>query len=142
MLAPRSSTIDSPRTVGQSAAMAGRSMPGMVLRWNFAIAIRAPVLPAEIATSASPRLTASMASHIELFQRPWRNAWLGLASIATATSVWMNLAAALQRRTGREQRLDRRAVAEQQEFDVRMAPLRQLRAGDDHRGPMVPPHGV
>ena len=48
----------------------------------------------------------------------------------------------LQRRAGGEQRLDDRAVAEQQEFDVRMPPQRQFRAGDDHRGPMVSPHGV
>ena len=68
--APTSSTIDSPRKVGHSAAIAGRSMPGRVLRLNFDIAISAPVLPADTATSASPFLTASMASHIEDFQRP------------------------------------------------------------------------
>ncbi len=63
-------------------------MPAMVLRSNFAIAIRAPVLPAEIATSASPFFTASMASHIDDFHRPARSAWLGLSSILIATSVW------------------------------------------------------
>ena len=36
--------------------MAGRSMPGIVLSSNFAIAISAPVLPAETAASASPLL--------------------------------------------------------------------------------------
>ena len=84
-----------PRTVGQRAAIAGRSMPGMVLSWNFASAISAPVLPAETARSASPRFTASIAIDIEDFQRPWRSAWLGLASIAIATSVWMMRDAAL-----------------------------------------------
>ena len=68
--APRSSTIDSPRRVGHRAAIAGRSMPGMVLRLNLAIAISAPVLPAETAASASPFLTASIASHMDDFQRP------------------------------------------------------------------------
>ena len=86
--APRSSTIDSPRSVGHSAAMAGRSMPGMVFKLNFAMAMRAPVLPADTAASASPFFTASSASHIDDFQRPWRSAWLGFSSILTATSVW------------------------------------------------------
>ena len=52
----QSSTTLSPRSVGQSAAIAGRSMPAMVRRQNFAIAISAPVLPAETAKSASPLL--------------------------------------------------------------------------------------
>src|SRR5215203_6574851 len=86
--APRSSTTQVPVIVGQSAAIAGRSIPGSILRLNLAIAISAPVLPADTATSASPFLTASMASHIDDFQRPLRSAWLGLSSIRTATSVW------------------------------------------------------
>jgi hypothetical protein len=76
----------SPRSVGQSAAIAGRSIVAMVRRQNFAIAISAPVLPAETQTSASWDLTASIAFHIDDFQRPWRKAWLGLSSIRTATS--------------------------------------------------------
>ncbi len=68
------------------AAMAGRSIVAMVRRQNFDIAISAPVLPAEMQASASPALTASIAFHIEDFQRPWRSAWLGLSSIRTATS--------------------------------------------------------
>ncbi len=97
-MAPRSSTIDSPRSVGQSAAIAGPLDPApWSRRLNFAIAISAPVLPAETATSASPFFTASMASHIEDFQRPWRSAWLGLSSILTATSVWTSCEAALSR---------------------------------------------
>jgi hypothetical protein len=70
MVAPRSSTTESPFSVGHSPAIAGRPMPGMVRRLNLAIAISAPVLPAETATSASPFFTASIASHIEDFQRP------------------------------------------------------------------------
>ena len=68
--APTSSTTDSPLSVGQSAAIAGRSMPSIILRLKRAIAINAPVLPAETATSASPFFTASIASHIDDFQRP------------------------------------------------------------------------
>ena len=87
IVAPTSSTTLSPRNVGQMAAIAGRSMPAMVRRQNFAIAISAPVLPAE--TRRRPRrfLTASIAFHIDDFQRPWRSAWLGLSSILTAMSV-------------------------------------------------------
>ena len=58
-------------TVGHCPAIAGRSMPGMVLRISLAIAIRAPVLPAETAKSASPFCTASIASHM-LEPRPRR----------------------------------------------------------------------
>src|SRR6516164_2881310 len=67
----------------------------MVLSSNLAIAMSAPVLPAEMITSASCFLTASMASHIEDFQRPLRKAWLGLSSILMATSVWIRREAAL-----------------------------------------------
>ena len=54
----------SPFSVGQIAAIAGRSILAMVRRQNFAIAISAPVLPAETATSASPVFTASIARHM------------------------------------------------------------------------------
>jgi len=50
--------------------MAGRSIPSIILRLKRDIAINAPVLPAETATSASPFFTASIASHIDDFQRP------------------------------------------------------------------------
>ena len=63
----------------------GRSC-AMVRRQNLDIAISAPVLPAETAASASPVFTASIAFHIDDFQRPWRSAWLGLSSMRTATS--------------------------------------------------------
>ncbi len=56
----------SERNVGQIAAMAGREMPGSVRSTNFAIAISAPVLPADTAASASPFFTASMVSHMLL----------------------------------------------------------------------------
>jgi hypothetical protein len=47
-----------------------------------------------MATPASPFLTASIASHIEDVFRPRRNAWLGLSSMLTATSVCMTREAA------------------------------------------------
>ena len=88
MVAPTSSTINSPLSVGQSVAMAGRSIGAMVCRQNFAIAISAPVFPAETAQAAAPVFTASIACHIEETRRPARNAWLGLSLILTAMSVW------------------------------------------------------
>ena len=87
MVAPRSSTTESPRAVGHTAAIAGRSIPGSVRRLKRAIAISAPVLPADTATSASPFLTASIASHIDEFFRPRRSAWLGLSFMLMVTSV-------------------------------------------------------
>ena len=88
MVAPTSSTTLSLRRVGQIAAIAGREMPGSVFSTKRAMAISAPVLPAETAASASPVRTASIASHMLLLPRPWRSAWLGLASMVTNTSVW------------------------------------------------------
>ena len=55
--------------------------PRHVCRWTLAIAISAPVLPAETATSASPRFTASIASPIEEFFAA-RSAWLGLSCLS------------------------------------------------------------
>src|SRR5262249_8190660 len=48
----------------------------------------------------------------------------------------------LERRARIEQRCNGSAVAEQQKLDVGVAVERQLRAGNDHRRPMVTPHGV
>ncbi len=55
----------SPDSVGQMAAIAGRSIVAMVRRQNLAIAINAPVLPAETTTSAWPAFTASIARHMD-----------------------------------------------------------------------------
>jgi len=43
--------------VGIMAAIAGRSMPGSVRRDSLAMAMKAPVLPAETMPAASPSLT-------------------------------------------------------------------------------------
>ena len=117
-------------------------MPGMVRRLNLAIAISAPVLPAETATSASPFFTASIASHIEDFQRPWRSAWLGLSSIFTTTSVWTMRDGGLQARALLDQRPDRGLVAEHDELGVGMACEREIGPRYDDRRPEVAPHGI
>ena len=67
--------------------MAGRSMPGRVRSTNLAIAISAPVLPAETTPAASPVCTASMARRM-LEPRPARSAVEGLSSAAITRSVW------------------------------------------------------
>ena len=54
---------------------------------NLAIAIRAPVLPADTTPSASPSRTASIASRMLDFL-PWRSAWDGLSSSVIISSVW------------------------------------------------------
>ena len=118
IVAPTSSTTLSPRRVGQIAAIAGRSIVAMVRRQNFAIAISAPVLPADTQTSASPFLTASIAFHIDDFQRPWRSAWLGLSSIRTAISQWENsLASAELRQPGKDRPHDL-LLPEDEEADI------------------------
>ncbi len=106
IVAPTSSTMHSLLTVGHSAAIAGRSIAAMVRRQNFDIAISAPVLPADTQASASPFLTASMAFHMDDFQRPWRSAWLGLSSMRTATSQWWNSLAPASRGWLSKYRLD------------------------------------
>ena len=81
--------------VGKNEAMAGRSMPGSVRSTIFAIAISAPVLPAETIAAASPLWTASMARRMEDL-RPARSAWLGLSSIFTSVSAWRTVLTALK----------------------------------------------
>jgi hypothetical protein len=61
-------------------------MPGSGFRQNFAIAIKAPVFPADTAAPASPSRTAWIDRHIDDFQRPFLSAWLGLSFIWTVTS--------------------------------------------------------
>ena len=67
------------------AAMAGRSICAIVFRQTLAVAISAPVLPAETAASAFPSFTACTARHMEDLPRPMRMAWLGFSSMAMAS---------------------------------------------------------
>ena len=128
-------------TVGHWPAITGRSMPGMVLRISLAIAIRAPVLPAETATSASPFCTASSASHM-LEPRPRRTAWLGLSCISMAMSVCTMRDRSGERGMLVEMRLDASSIANQKEADVRVPFERQGCAGNDDGGSLITPHGV
>ena len=120
MVAPRSSTTESPRAVGHIAAIAGRSIPGNMRRQNRAIAVSAPVLPAETATSASPFLTASMASHIEDDLAAAAQRLARLVVHADGDVGMDDARGRLHRRMFVELRLDQRAIAEQQEFGVGM----------------------
>ena len=67
--------------------MAGRSMPGSVFSANFAMAISAPVLPADTQASASPFFTALMAKRMEEL-RPLRSATEARSLESTTSSVW------------------------------------------------------
>ena len=66
--------------------MAGRSISGSIRSDSRAMAIRAPVLPADIKASASPAPTASIARRM-LDLRPRRKATDGLSSAPTTSSV-------------------------------------------------------
>jgi len=79
ILAPTSSTAVTPRRVGQPATIAGRSDPPSIRRISFEMAIRAPVLPPEIAACASPARSASTAFQ-RLVPLPRRSAWAGFSS--------------------------------------------------------------
>jgi len=84
-LAPPSSMIDWPFSVGSTVMIAGRSTAPVRPRTKIAPAITAPLLPAETMPQASPRRTISKQSRMELsFLR--RIAWPGWSSIST-TSV-------------------------------------------------------
>ena len=62
--------------------MAGRSIPGTVFSTTFAIAMSAPVLPAETTPAASPLRTASIALRMLEF-RPLRSAVEAFSSAET-----------------------------------------------------------
>ena len=74
-------------SVGSKAASAGRSIPGMVRSASLAIAISAPVLPADSAASALPSFTALIAMPIEVVLAR-RIAWLGFSLAAMASVAW------------------------------------------------------
>ena len=76
----------SPFMVGRTEQMAGRSIPGKVRKPNIAIAIKAPVLPADTVQDASPDFTASIARRM-LDCLPFRRAAEGLSSLEIALSV-------------------------------------------------------
>ncbi len=85
--------MERPRSVGQIAAIAGRSAPGSGFRQNFAIAINAPVLPADTTQEASPSWTASMARRMLEF-RPDLIAVEGRSLLPILSSVWRTVVTA------------------------------------------------
>ena len=91
MLAPKSNTqVKPPSDVGKNLAIAGRSMPSMVFKTNFAVAINAPVLPADTAASAKPSFTWLMATRIEE-SFLWRKALRGSSSMSTTSEACITL---------------------------------------------------
>src|SRR5919197_330802 len=83
LLAPTSrSIVGRPDFVGKSAASAGRSTPGSIPMTIFAVAIAAPVLPAETKPSACPSATRRAPTLIELRR-------LRRTAVATASSIRM-----------------------------------------------------
>ena len=127
--------------VGHCPAIAGRSTPGMVVSTSLAMAIRAPVLPAETTKSASPFCTASIDSHM-LDPRPRRSAWLGL-SAHLHHRVGVDDGGALhERRMLLQKRLDAGFVAEKQEPHAGMALEGDGGTRHDDGRACVSPHGV
>ena len=141
MLAPRSRITTGRCCAGITEAIAGRSTPGRVFSTTLAIAIRAPVLPAETAAAAAPSFTALIASRM-LVLRPWRRATDGFASPATESGVWCDGGALAQLRVPGQQRLEARRVPEQQEAQIRLLLEHPRSAVDDDRRRGVAAHGV
>src|SRR5499426_1689905 len=89
-LAPASSRIVNLRRFGSTAAIAGRSTPGSTPITNIAMAIAAPVLPAEMNAAASPDLTSSAATRREE-SRLRRSACEGGSAMPTTWLAWRTL---------------------------------------------------
>ena len=116
-------------------------MPGSVFSTNLAIAIRAPVLPAETAAAASPSFTALIARRM-LELRPWRSAIEGLASPATASGVWRSVVTVAQPLVPAQQGLDARQIAEHEEGQVGVTGQRPRGAVDDDFRRRIAAHRV
>src|SRR5215213_1252861 len=77
------SSVGRPDFEGSIAASAGRSTPGSMPMTIFAVAIAAPVLPAETKPSAWPSATSRAPTRMELLR-------LRRTAVATASSIEMN----------------------------------------------------
>ena len=140
--APRSSTIDSPLSVGQIAAIAGRSMPAMVFRSN----LRHRHQRAGIA-GRNGDIRLALLHRID--GKPHRRLPAALAQRLAGLVVHLDRDVGVHELRGRlelgtrvEQRLDGARDRRTAEFDVGMAAERQFGPRNDHRCPMVAPHGV
>ena len=131
----------SPRWVGKNEAIAGRSMPGNVFRTNFAIAIKAPVLPAETTPSARPSATASIASRM-LDCRPVRSAIDGLSSSITISLVWRSSTASARRGSFASRGLRIFLVTEKDQAQPRVPLQCHISAAQHHIGGLGTAHRV
>ncbi len=116
-------------------------MPSIMPSWNMLIAIKAPVLPAQTATSASPFFTASMARHM-LVSRPRRSTWLGLSSIATRSGAWRTRDAVFEAGMAGEQSVQHRFIAGQDEIDLGMALHHALQSSYDNAWTGIAAHRI
>ena len=86
-LAPTSSMTALPLRVGKAEASAGRSTPGNMPCTILAVAMTAPVLPAETTHCASPVFTRREATRMELSFLA-RTALPALSSIVICSEAW------------------------------------------------------
>ena len=93
-LAPRSSAVVTPLRVGNCDAIAGRSMPGSVFSTKRAMAMSAPVLPADTQACAVPSLTRLTATRID------ESFFLRSASAGGSSIVTTSLAGRIVMRSG------------------------------------------
>ena len=121
--------------------MAGREMPSSTPSWNIDIAISAPVLPAEIATSASLFFTDSMARHM-LVLRPRRSARLGFSSMRTRSAAWRIVTRSASLARLASSGFERGLVAVQDESHRRMAKHRARQCGHDDAGAGIAAHRI
>ena len=140
--APRSSTIDSPRSVGQSAAIAGRSIP----RQHFELEFRHRHERAGIAARNSD---VGVALFHRLDREPHRGFPAAIAQRLARFGVhaYRDLGvndprSRFERRLRVDKRRDLRRVAEEEKFAFGMALQRQFRTGNDHGGAVVSPHRI
>ena len=138
----RRARSNSPRSVGHSAAIAGRSMP----RHGPQVELGHRHQRAGI---AGRDRDVGLALLDRVDGEPHRRLPAPLAQRLARLVVHPDgdvgvdeLGSRLEPRTRRQQRLDHRAVAEQQKLGVGMTAERQLGARHDHRRAMVSPHGV
>ena len=142
MVAPTSSTTISVRSVGQIAAMAGREIPSIGRRQKVAIAISAPVLPPDTATSASPSLTDCSAAHIDELPLPLRSAWEGFSSIEMTLSQCTILECGFSSAIFVEQRREFGFPAMENEADIAPFTERQQSTVNRHLRADIAAHGV
>ena len=130
------------RSVGHMAAMAGREMPGSVFSTKRAMAISAPVLPAETAASASPRAHGIDRQPHAALAAALAQRLAGLGVHGDEDFGVEDLGAVLELRVALQQGRDAAAVAHQQEAQLRVAHGGQGRARNHHLGAGIATHRI